>query len=322
MTRRRHREHLDAPAIQALLEGELPTEELEAFEEHVASCAGCRSEVEAWRLLFSELGQMASLAPASEFVDGVMSRVDIPAPQAVRDVPQKAHSWTLVPWAARVRGWVARSTVGQHVSDTRLQDLADRALPAHAAARASEHLAACETCESSLFGWRAVMTALRSLPALAPSEGFADRVMARVRLRAATAARSRAGVLAWGRALRPRGARGWALVGGAVAAPSVLVGAVAYFVMAHPLLTAEYLLSYVWWRTSEALTALGVGIFDGLLETVTVFRTYAFVDLLATSPAALAAAATAFTILWAGALWVLYRNLLSAPEAVLRHVRA
>ena len=287
----------------------------------MGSCAHCRSEVEAWRLLFAELEQLPPLAPTSEFVERVMTRVDIRGSRAARPAPARNRGWALVPWAARLHGRVVRSGTGAHVSDTRLQDLADGALPARAATRTMEHLAACEECESGLFGWRGVMSALASLPALAPSEGFADRVMARVRLRA-PAARARVGVRAWGRALRPRSARGWALVGGVVATPSLLVGAVAYFVMAHPLLTVEYLLSYVWWRTSEILTAVGVGVFEGFGESIAGFRAYAFVDLFATSPAALAAAAAGFTVLWAGALWVLYRNLLSAPEAALRHVRA
>ena len=58
--------------------------------------------------------------------------------------------------------------------------------------RVEEHLAACARCSAELEGWRVLFGDLASLPAAAPTAGFADRVMAGVRI-----PRERAGWLGW-----------------------------------------------------------------------------------------------------------------------------
>ena len=79
--------HLSAEQIQALLEGELPAggQERLRIEEHVAGCARCSAEVDAWRTLFADLHELAALPlprPSAGFADRVMREVQLPEPAA------------------------------------------------------------------------------------------------------------------------------------------------------------------------------------------------------------------------------------------------
>lgn len=68
----------------------------------------------------------------------------------------------------------------RHLSAETLQEFLEGELRAEARERAEEHLAACRRCASELEGWEAVFEELGTLPAYAPHEGFAARVMTHV----------------------------------------------------------------------------------------------------------------------------------------------
>jgi hypothetical protein len=100
----------------------------------------------------------------------------------------------------------------------------------HSGALAHElqlHLETCAMCQELVAADRDVVTALGALPALAPSAGFADRVMARVRV----PARARVPLLSFPRVGRAR----LAWLGGLAAA---LVGSVAWSAANRPLIEA------------------------------------------------------------------------------------
>jgi anti-sigma factor RsiW len=95
--------HLTSEDIQDLLDQELSPSEDARVREHLSSCVRCRSEMEAWSLLFGELGSLPDLAPGPAFSRAVLERL------SVRE-----------PVGARVRGWLAARVPGAGRHRTRL----------------------------------------------------------------------------------------------------------------------------------------------------------------------------------------------------------
>ena len=79
-------EHVSAERLQALLEGELPDREASLVERHLAGCARCASERDAWRVLMDDLGALPSHRPATGFAERVIADLRTPdrAPLAAR----------------------------------------------------------------------------------------------------------------------------------------------------------------------------------------------------------------------------------------------
>lgn len=301
--------HLDDDAIQALLDIREESGEHVAgpVREHLAHCARCRSQVEAWREVFRELGELGRIAPPGRFAERVMAAVQ---PQAAGR-PATVWGWS------RVRRWFARPAAVRHLTGRRLQDLADGALSLPRAARAKAHLAACERCEGRFAGWRRLVATLESLPCLGPPSGFADAVMARWhRMAEERAVRSQA---RRGWALWPRSPRGWAVTGALLGVPAAAMSGLAVFVSSFPQLTAGGLISYLSWQATDALSGLGNSLLGGLMQSGAAFRAYAVADFMLTSPGITAAGAAAFTSLTLAATWVLHRNLVFTHAAP-RHV--
>ena len=69
-----------------------------------------------------------------------------------------------------------------HLPYWTLEQLAEDDLPHRERTLAEAHLRSCGTCSTALDEARALVAALESLPALAPSRDFADAVMSRVRI--------------------------------------------------------------------------------------------------------------------------------------------
>lgn len=313
--------HLSAEEIQALLEGGLPAGEARAHEEHVASCAGCSAELDGWRLLFSELEALPQLSPSVGFRERVMARVET----------------TRIPISQRLKALVGLggrgpSKVLDHLSPDRVQDYLEGLLPRGQVARVETHLADCPRCSREAAAWRAVMERLESLPALDPSPGFREAVLARVRVRrplprqAAASlweralgwARDQAAGLrpvgAWAlnaaRSLRPRTRRAWALAGSVAVAPVLAGGVLTAYLATHPLLSPGSVAVFAWWQIRGAVTSLSEQLSTALVESVAAFRAYSLVELLTGSPGVATLVAGAFSLLTVLSLWVLYRNLI------------
>lgn len=288
--------HLSAEAMQALLEGDLPQRERARAEEHLASCARCAAEMEAWSSLFRELDGLPGLAPAPGFADRVMDQI---AP---------------LPLAARLREWWGARASASHPDGHRLQEWLDGRLAARSAVRIEAHLAGCSACAREAAAWRDTFAALDRVERFAPTEGFAQRVMAQTRVPAPAPTR----VPEWRRALAgargfvPQSRRAWAAVSGVALTPAVTLGLVLWTVLSHPALTPGALVSFAWWKASELSAAAWSALASRALESEGLFQIYALLGSLAVSPAAVAAVALALSAGTVVASWILYRNLVVA----------
>jgi anti-sigma factor RsiW len=307
------REHPSAEVVQALLEGELSASERAPVEEHLAACARCAAEVDGWRVLFEGLRDLPTLAPGEGFTERVLAGIEVAAP---------------LPLAARVRTRLVAlvSRRDGHPEDGRLQDLTEGLLPARQAARIRSHLDACPACASRAEAWRAVMDRLGGLERLEPSEGFAARVMARVRVPTPAPAVQRVPewrrALAWAGKLVPQSRKAWAALSGVAVTPAATLGLLLWTVFTHPALTPGALVSFAWWKASDLASLAWGAIASRAMESAQVFGVFSFFQSLALSPTSLVAAFVAFSAGTLLAVWVLYRNLVNALPADARHAHA
>jgi anti-sigma factor RsiW len=320
--RRPASEHLGGDRIQDLLDGSLGQAAALEAHAHLAGCPTCQTELVQWQAVFARLEDLDELAPSYGFAEAVMGEVGQRAPVG------------LLAWF-RDRSTRPRD----HLSPERIQDLLDGSLGGRGQRRAEGHLAACGSCQQTLESWQGVFSELETLAELAPSEGFSERVMARVRVRAPVptvrvplAARIRAisaaavpsellaSASVWARRFMPQRGRTWAFVASIAAAPTLLLAGAAVYLFSNPLLTPGYLASYLWWRVSGA--ASGVLAQAGALavQTADVLRSNAAVDAVAGSAGALMLAGIVFTALMGLSLLVVYRNLL-APSVNARYAQ-
>jgi anti-sigma factor RsiW len=316
----RSNEHTSAERLQALLDGALPTRERARVEEHLAACPRCSEELEGWRVLFEDLAALPRLVPAEGFRNRVMASVELPG-----------H----VPFVERLRRGllaVLPSPRPDHPAAERLQDYVDGSLAARQVARLGAHLEGCTACSAEVDAWRAVYARLGGLESFAPREGFADRVMAAVRLPALApavgtvpGARTPGGLRLpdWRRGLAvvgrfvPRTRRAWAAISGVALTPAVTLALVLYTVFSHPTLTPQALASFVVWKVSDLLAAAW-GVLAGVaLDAGQAIGVDALVRTLFDAPFILAGGALAYSVVSALALRVLYKNLLGGR----RHAR-
>jgi len=302
MTSRDAPRHLTAEQIQALLDGTLAPGELAAAEAHRSSCARCTSEVEAWRTLLTRLDALATAPlpePSPDFAGRVIAALDV--------APEGAH----------------------HPGPELIGDYVERLLPAREAARVEAHVAACASCRHEIAVEERLVAALSTLPALAPSEGFAARVMAGVRIARPVPAVSVARpVPAWNRALAwvrnalPQTRDAWAAVAGVALTPAVTACVTLYTVFSHPTLTLGGLASFLWWQAGDLLARAGGAAVAGVAESVPAFQAFTLAQSLIHSPLAVFGGVLAFTALAAVSAWVLFKNLLTTPTVDRTHVHA
>jgi len=299
--------HVGADRMQAFLEGDLPTGERSRIEEHLVACARCSAELDAWRVLFTDLSALATPAPRAGFADRVMAGVQVPVG---------------LPLAARVRARIAALSpraMPAHVDADLLQDFADGVLPARRVARIRTHVDTCSTCAHELASWRGVLGALDRLERFAPREGFAARVMAALRAPAPVpvTARPAAWTTAWDRALVvarrfvPRTRRAWAALSGLAVTPAAIFGLVIWAVFSHPTLTPQALASFALWQLTDLFAFGWNAVVAGGLEALSLLGAGSLLDLLVGSPLVVAGGALAYSAAAAVALRVLYKNLIA-----------
>lgn len=301
--------HLTPESVQALLDGALEGDEARAARAHVDTCARCRAEVEGWRLLFSELDGLGRLEPRPGFGDRVLTDVKIPTPEAL-------------PWAARVLGWLGlregRRAPTRHLGPRGFQEYLEELVPERQRARMEAHLEGCGRCDRELETWRGLLARLESLPAFQPSPGFAEGVMARVRLGdapapALTPSRIAARVAGWLRKVTPGTRKGWAVASGVALAPTVALGTILYTVFSHPLLTPGSLTAFLGWKVGDLTRAVGSWAFDQVVGSATALHALSAVDAMTAAPAVVAGGGVLLAGLTMAATWILYRNLISTP---------
>lgn len=303
MKKRHVDEHLSAEALQAFLEGELPRGEHAQLQEHLGACARCSAELDAWRVLFEGLQELPELSPGTEFANRVMAAVEVPG---------------ALPLAARIRKRLSSLVGGgsaSHPAPAHVQDFLEGILPARQAARVRSHLDGCGVCAAEAASWQTVLTRLDGLERLAPSGGFADRVMAEVRVPAPAPAAQKAPE--WRRALAalgrlvPNTRKAWAALSGVAVTPVVTLGLVLWSVFTHPTLTPSALASFVWWKATALASVAWQAVASRVMESAGAFEVFSFLDSLALSPVMLVGAFLVLSVGMIAASWVLYRNLIT-----------
>jgi anti-sigma factor RsiW len=298
-------DHLSAERQQAYLDGDIPAPDAAVVEAHVASCARCRSQLEAWQTLFEDLSDLPSWSPSPVFRERILET--LPAPAAAR--------------VTRVRGWLGLTApVSEHVSSSRLQEYLDRRLRGRTAARVEAHLDSCAPCRLELDSFRALSTALGKLPALEPTEVLSERVMAELRIQQLAAAAlaptsRRERVAAWMRGAVPRTPRGWAAALGTAVAPAATVVLLARAVFSNPLVTLDNLAAFGWLKGSDAAGRVVETLGGPALESSFMAQAWSVLGQALESSAATAGLAALLSGLTLGALWILYRNVIAShPE--------
>lgn len=123
-----------------------------------------------------------------------------------------------------------------HLTEWTLEQLAEGTLPEAQQAVAAAHLDACRRCAAELEGYRSLFAALSEMPRFAPSPGFSDAVLTRVRM-----APEPAPWLAWVQRRLPSTRRGWAILSAALVAPALPVLALMAWLLSRPLVSAATL---------------------------------------------------------------------------------
>lgn len=213
-----------------------------------------------------------------------------------------------------------------HPTADRLETFAEGLLEAGERVVIESHLLGCPECQARVEEWRALFAALDGLPQFDPSPGFADRVMAGVRLAPAAGRARLDSSRAWlggqlatagaaiGRVL-PKTTFGWGLATALLSLPLLLGAGLLIWFVDRSYLTPSAAWVYVSENAGEAVRAIGSNALMSAMQTdVVAWLVLQGARLLETAgPAgvgALLATAGLATML---SVWVLYRNLFRTP---------
>jgi hypothetical protein len=97
-------------------------------------------------------------------------------------------------------------------------------------------------------------------------------------------------------------------------APTITMGALVYLVFSRPLLTPGNFGSYVLWKASALVESVSAAVSAAVMESAMLLRLVEILEPLARSPLFLGLGGLVFSLLSAGALWVLYKNLIVTPS--------
>lgn len=310
-------DHLSNERIQGFLDQRLGTEAEGAVRSHLAECARCRKEVEAWRSLFASLSEMPELSPSPLFAQRVMDEVEVPVRQGLLE---RLRSF-LPAWLAGARSDDrGRANSGSHLEPRVLLGYVDQALSPRRKRAVSVHVERCAACRDELGRWRSVVDRIESMGRVSPAPGFADAVMARVRMPATAPNEAPAGILQrLGDQLRdllPRTRRAWVVASASALAPvaASTIGAFALF-NAHPLLTPANLASFLWWRVTGTVQGVVGLLAERILASPVALEIWRAAQGISGEPLMAGAGAVAFGLTTVAALWILYRNLTALPPA-------
>lgn len=194
-----------------------------------------------------------------------------------------------------------------HPTPERLQALVEQDLDDAERAVVESHVLECARCATEVDEWRSVFAALEGLPRLAPSPGFADRVMAGVAL-----------PLPWPsqvwellQRLVPRTTRGWALATAFLALPALLGGGALAWLLSQPGVTIQGLSLMAGGFVAEAAATGASWAWVRLLDTTLalwVSQAFSWVTT-GSGIRELTLGATLFATLTLASSWILYQNL-------------
>lgn len=204
-----------------------------------------------------------------------------------------------------------------HPTADRLEAFAEGGLQAADRVVIESHLLGCPHCQTQVEEWRALFSALATLPQFEPSLGFADRVMAGVRISPRAAWQEwadRATALA--ARVMPKTNFGWSLAVAFLALPVILGGSAIAWLVSKSYISPDALWSYARESAVQGLQGVGSTVITALMQTDiaawAIERGAAFIGTAGLSGlGAVLGAAGALTVF---SIWVLYRNLFRAPR--------
>ena len=301
------------------LDGELHTGERDAFEAEIASDQALAAEVASFRVLLATLDEVAAFAPAPDL------RVRVLASLNVRE------SW----WARlqdRLRGGSAA-----HMRNA-FTALLEEGLTTRQARALTAFVAGDPEAAAALAGWRRLYRELEALPGFAPSEGFADRVMARVHVLEQQGSARQAVVRSGGRVLADvpgvpalarywTAARGWmptglprrrerfAVASGMAVGPAAVFAATFCMLSGNPLLTPSNVAGFLGNKISMVFSGLTEGLIGGVPERIS-----GFLDGWALSGPSVAAGLAFVVGLALVSAWILYTNVVKISLSESRYV--
>lgn len=193
-----------------------------------------------------------------------------------------------------------------HLSTERLHAWVEDSLDGGDAAVVESHLETCARCRAEVEELRSLFGLLSAVPYHSPGAGFADSVMARVRVRKPWFA----WVNEWLERLSPRTTRGWAVATAIVALPAAGLTALTWWIVSRPGVTAQGL-----WVISTDFAARALGGASAWLWSR--LASSAVAGWLATGTEAAASVGRGgiglgvvmFITLTAASIWILYHNL-------------
>ena len=305
------------------LDGTLSAIERHAYEAELAADPVRAREVEGHRTLVATLDEMAAYVPSSDFRVRVLAYLSTPQP-----------------WWARLR----RRLLGvpEPMSNVFTAFL-DEGLTARQSRALTAFVARDPEAASALAGWKQLFAQLESLPGLAPSEGFADRVMVRLRVleqqRAARPEVASAGsrraralpalpspsryrelVTAWVDARWPTPRDRFAVTSGMAVGPVAVFLVTLHMLSGNPLLTTSNVTSFLRTRAGGAVSQLTDAVYGNPDASFAIGRVSGFLNTWTVDGPTFAAGLILFGLLTFLSAWILYRNVVKVPRSENRHV--
>lgn len=169
------------------------------------------------------------------------------------------------------------------------------------------HLAGCPECTAEVEEWRALFAGLAALPQIEPSPGFADRVMAQVRVRQPWHVR----IVIMLRRFLPSTTGGWLLATAILALPVLTMGGALTWLISRPWLSLGDLWTYLGFRAEEFMTAIVRRVAIMILENQTSLSILEWVHQTMTAIGApgVGIAALIGAVVMTLSVWTLYQNL-------------
>lgn len=201
-----------------------------------------------------------------------------------------------------------------HPAAEKLQTFVEGLLDAGDRAVLESHLLGCPECQSEVEEWRSLYMVLGSMPVLAPSKGFANRVMAQITLPDPWYMRVPAHMASRLQLFVPQTTRGWAAATACLALPMMFIAAVTAWVLSRPYITAQGVLSFTYVKATEAGHSIASGALSMVLQSdAALFAARGLDVVMNAGLGAAGALAVATSMATALSAWVLYQNLFRTP---------
>jgi anti-sigma factor RsiW len=204
-----------------------------------------------------------------------------------------------------------------HPTADRLEAFVEESLDGATEAVVRSHIATCATCQTEVAELQSLFELLSGLPELAPSAGFADRVMAGVRVRRPILER----IAEWIERLAPDTNRGWAIAAAAFGAPVLASAAVVWWILSQPGVSAQNLAIFGAAIAGDALATGWQWVLARLAtSSAAAWATAAADGITSLGRGEIGLAAVMFATMTLASIYVLYQNLFRTNARRTQHV--